>query len=101
MAGLAGAGMVSPDSPMPTDVPAREPHSSSGRSAWATREEISHGPDRVRCPRHRHQASPQPVADTVSRLTAMIEAKGMRLFAAIDQRAEARAGWDFRCGRPC
>ncbi len=34
--------------------------------------------------------SPQPVADTVARLTAIINAKGMRLFAVIDQAAEAR-----------
>jgi uncharacterized protein (DUF302 family) len=38
-----------------------------------------------------------PVADTVARLTGMISAKGMRLFAVIDQRAEARqAGLDLR-----
>jgi uncharacterized protein (DUF302 family) len=35
--------------------------------------------------------SPRPVADTVSRLTEMISAKGMKLFAVIDQRAEAQA----------
>ena len=41
--------------------------------------------------------SHQPVADTVARLTGMISAKGMRLFAVIDQRAEARqAGLDLR-----
>ena len=34
--------------------------------------------------------SPRPVADTVSKLTGMINAKGMKLFAAIDQSAEAR-----------
>ena len=32
----------------------------------------------------------QPVADTVAKLTAMISAKGMKLFAVIDQAAEAR-----------
>jgi uncharacterized protein (DUF302 family) len=38
-----------------------------------------------------------PVAETVARLTGMISAKGMRLFAVIDQRAEARqAGLDLR-----
>jgi uncharacterized protein (DUF302 family) len=38
-----------------------------------------------------------PVAGTVARLTGMIEAKRMRLFAVIDQRAEAqRAGLDLR-----
>jgi len=37
------------------------------------------------------------VADTVARLTGMVSAKGMRLFAVIDQRAEARqAGLDLR-----
>jgi uncharacterized protein (DUF302 family) len=35
--------------------------------------------------------SRRPVADTVSALTAMISAKGMRLFAVIDQSAEASA----------
>jgi uncharacterized protein (DUF302 family) len=34
--------------------------------------------------------SPRPVAETVSKLTGMINAKGMKLFAAIDQSAEAR-----------
>jgi uncharacterized protein (DUF302 family) len=34
--------------------------------------------------------SPRPVADTVSRLTGMIAAKGMKLFAVIDQSAQAR-----------
>ena len=34
--------------------------------------------------------SSRPVADTVSKLTGMINAKGMKLFAAIDQSAEAR-----------
>ena len=33
--------------------------------------------------------SPRPVAETVSKLTGMINAKGMKLFAAIDQSAEA------------
>jgi len=35
--------------------------------------------------------SRRSVGDTVTRLTAMIPARGMRLFAVIDQRAEARA----------
>ena len=34
--------------------------------------------------------SPRAVANTVSKLTGMINAKGMKLFAAIDQSAEAR-----------
>jgi len=34
--------------------------------------------------------SRQSVADTVAKLTGMISAKGMRLFAVIDQAAEAR-----------
>lgn len=34
--------------------------------------------------------SPRSVRDTVSRLTAMVGAKGMTLFAVIDQSAEAR-----------
>lgn len=41
--------------------------------------------------------SPRPVAATVERLTGLISARGMRLFAVIDQRAEARhAGLDLR-----
>jgi uncharacterized protein (DUF302 family) len=41
--------------------------------------------------------SPRSVTDTVSRLTDLVTAKGMRLFAVIDQRAEARqAGLDLR-----
>jgi uncharacterized protein (DUF302 family) len=41
--------------------------------------------------------SPHPVAETVSRLTSMISAKGIRLFAVIDQSAEARqAGLTLR-----
>ena len=35
------------------------------------------------------KASPRPVNETISRLTSMIAAKGMRLFAVIDQSAEA------------
>jgi uncharacterized protein (DUF302 family) len=35
--------------------------------------------------------SPLPVADTVSRLQELIKTKGLKLFAVIDQRAEARA----------
>lgn len=34
--------------------------------------------------------SPHTVADTVTRLTTVIEAKGLTLFAVIDQAAEAR-----------
>jgi uncharacterized protein (DUF302 family) len=38
-----------------------------------------------------------PVADTVSKLTGMISGKGIRLFAVIDQSAEARqAGLSLR-----
>ena len=33
--------------------------------------------------------SPRPVAATVARLTELVAAKGMKLFAVIDQRAEA------------
>ena len=41
--------------------------------------------------------SPHPVADTVSKLTGMLSAKGIRLFAVIDQSAEARqAGLSLR-----
>jgi uncharacterized protein (DUF302 family) len=35
--------------------------------------------------------SPLPFADTVSRLTSLLGAKGMKIFAVIDQRAEARS----------
>ena len=41
--------------------------------------------------------SPLPVAATVTRLTDLISARGMRLFAVIDQREQARtAGLDLR-----
>jgi uncharacterized protein (DUF302 family) len=36
------------------------------------------------------KVSPRSVADTVSRLTDLIAAKGMRVFGVIDQRAAAR-----------
>jgi uncharacterized protein (DUF302 family) len=40
--------------------------------------------------------SPRPVAGTVSRLQELIKAKGLKLFAVIDQRAEAQsAGLDM------
>jgi uncharacterized protein (DUF302 family) len=40
--------------------------------------------------------SPRPVADTVLRLHDLIKDKGLKLFAVIDQRAEARsAGLDM------
>jgi uncharacterized protein (DUF302 family) len=43
------------------------------------------------------KSSPLTVADTVERFTGIINAKGMRLFAVIDQRAEAKqAGLDMR-----
>ena len=35
------------------------------------------------------KSSPRTVTDTVSRLTELVAAKGMKLFAVIDQRAEA------------
>jgi len=41
--------------------------------------------------------SPRPVADTTARLTGMISAMGMKLFAVIDQAAKARrAGLELR-----
>src|ERR1700689_3732430 len=41
--------------------------------------------------------SPRSVADTVARLTELVAAKGMKLFAVIDQSAEARqAGLELR-----
>jgi uncharacterized protein (DUF302 family) len=41
--------------------------------------------------------SPLTVADTVTRLTGIINSKGLRLFDVIDQRAEAqKAGLDMR-----
>jgi uncharacterized protein (DUF302 family) len=43
------------------------------------------------------KVSPRPVADTVTRLTGILAAKGMTVFAVIDQRAAAReAGLDLR-----
>jgi uncharacterized protein (DUF302 family) len=41
--------------------------------------------------------SSRPVADTVARFTGLVGAKGIKLFAVIDQAAEARqAGLDLR-----
>jgi uncharacterized protein (DUF302 family) len=41
--------------------------------------------------------SPRPVADTVNRLSELIAAKGLKLFAVIDQSAEAsQAGLQLR-----
>jgi len=41
--------------------------------------------------------SPRPFAETVSRLTSILDAKGMKTFAVIDQRAAARGvGQDLR-----
>ena len=43
------------------------------------------------------KVSPDSVQATVSRLTGLVASKGMRLFAVIDQREEARrAGLDLR-----
>jgi len=43
------------------------------------------------------KVSPKSVADTVSRLTGILSAKGLKVFDVIDQRAEAqRAGLDMR-----
>ena len=36
------------------------------------------------------KVSPRPVADTVARLTGILSAKGMKVFAVIDQSEEAR-----------
>lgn len=52
--------------------------------AEMSREETSGGREVVT------KASPRSVADTVSRLTALVAAKGMKVFAVIDQAAEAR-----------
>ena len=41
--------------------------------------------------------SPHSVADTVAKFVALLEAKGVKVFAVIDQRAEAQAaGLDLR-----
>jgi uncharacterized protein (DUF302 family) len=43
------------------------------------------------------KVSPRSVEDTVARLVALLGAKGIKVFAVIDQRAEARAvGLDLR-----
>ncbi len=43
------------------------------------------------------KTSPRSVADTVARLTSLVEAKGMKVFAVIDHSGEARqAGLDLR-----
>jgi uncharacterized protein (DUF302 family) len=36
------------------------------------------------------KVSPRPVTETVSRLTGILDAKGLKIFAVIDQAAEAR-----------
>jgi len=41
--------------------------------------------------------SPRPVSDTVARLSELVAARGLKLFAVIDQREEARrVGMDLR-----
>ena len=43
------------------------------------------------------KTSPRPVADTVTHLVDLLGSKGVKVFAVIDQRAEARAvGLDLR-----
>ncbi len=43
------------------------------------------------------KSSPRSVADTVARLLELLDEKGLKVFAVIDQRAEARAvGLDMR-----
>ena len=43
------------------------------------------------------KTSPHPVADTVARLLDLLGSKGVKVFAVIDQQAEARAvGLDLR-----
>jgi uncharacterized protein (DUF302 family) len=43
------------------------------------------------------KVSPRPVSDTVSRLTGLLSANGMKVFAVIDQSAEAtQAGLQLR-----
>jgi uncharacterized protein (DUF302 family) len=43
------------------------------------------------------KVSPRPVSDTVSRLTGILAARGMKVFAVIDQSAEAsQAGLQLR-----
>ncbi|HEY1701894.1 MAG TPA: DUF302 domain-containing protein [Trebonia sp.] len=43
------------------------------------------------------KASPRPVAETVTRLTSFLSAKGMKIFAVIDQREQARdSGLELR-----
>ena len=43
------------------------------------------------------KASPRSVAETVARLTSLVEAKGMKVFAVIDHSGEAEhAGLDLR-----
>jgi uncharacterized protein (DUF302 family) len=43
------------------------------------------------------KTSPRPVADTVAHLVDLLGSKGVKVFAVIDQRAEARAvGLDLR-----
>ena len=43
-------------------------------------------------PCHRTKASPRPVGETVARCCSLLGSKGLKVFAVIDQQAEARAG---------
>jgi uncharacterized protein (DUF302 family) len=48
-------------------------------------------------PQSTTKVSPRPVTETVSRLTGILSAKGLKVFAVIDQAAEARqAGLELR-----
>jgi uncharacterized protein (DUF302 family) len=45
------------------------------------------------------QPSPYSVTETIDRLEAMLQAKGITIFARIDQRAEAKTGATKQCDR--
>ena len=49
---------------------------------------------------HDQDKSANGSSATVSRLTGMLAAKGMRVFAVIDQSAEASAAGPASCARP-
>jgi uncharacterized protein (DUF302 family) len=77
-------GTSTSQSGLPSGNPRREENMMTGSSTPAETETVT-------------KLSPKPVAATVARLTELVAAKGMRLFAVIDQAAEAsQAGLRLR-----
>ena len=100
---MSAFGRVAPDGAsvragrVPVDRTGAEPiyaRACARRGSRYPTEETNHDPGRGDIVT---KLSPHPVADTVSKLTGILSAKGIRLFAVIDQSAEARqAGLSLR-----